>query len=59
MNNRFVVILPLNVQQLNYGFTSYKETTSIVCEASSVFELYKKYPNALIIQKLKVRRNNY
>jgi hypothetical protein len=52
MKSKFVVILPLNIQQLNLGFYTYKETATIVCEASTAIEVYMKYPQAIAIKQM-------
>ncbi len=55
MQSKFVVVIPLNIQKLNLGFSTYKETATIVCEATTALEVYMKYPQALVIQQLKKR----
>ncbi len=54
MQNKFIVVLPVNIQQLSLGFSTYKETKTIVCEAGTALEVYNKYPQAIIIQPVKV-----
>jgi len=52
MLNKFLVIIPVNVQKLENGFSSFNKITTVVCEASTLLEVYMKYPLALKIKQL-------
>ena len=53
MSEKFIVILPHNIQKLGQGFSSYDSTRRLIYESDSITEVHIKYPDAIIIQRIK------
>ncbi len=57
MKNKFIVVVPSNIQKLNMGFATFNLTEKFVCEAMTVLDVYRQYPHAIIVKQLKTDVN--